>query len=64
VPEIGQVIDHLNAQPGCLMARMSGSGGTCFGLFEAERAARDAADVLAEQLGWWSVAAAVRTGVS
>lgn len=64
VPEIGQVIDHLNARPGCLLARMSGSGGTCFGLFAAERAARDAADGLADQPGWWSVAAAVRTGVS
>lgn len=60
VPEIGQVIDHLNARPGCLLARMSGSGGTCFGLFAAEQAARDAADGLAAHPGWWSVAAAVR----
>jgi 4-diphosphocytidyl-2-C-methyl-D-erythritol kinase len=64
VPVIGQVIDHLNASPGCLMARMSGSGGTCFGLFAAEGAARDAAAVLARHPGWWAVAAAVRTGLS
>ena len=63
VPEIGHVIDRLNASPGCLLARMSGSGGTCFGLFAAEDAAREAAAGLARQPGWWSVAAAVRTGV-
>ncbi len=34
-PVIGDVIAWLEAQPGCLMARMSGSGATCFGLFEA-----------------------------
>ncbi len=33
-PEIGTVIAALAGQKGCLLARMSGSGATCFGLFE------------------------------
>lgn len=33
VPEIQTVLDALNRQKGCLLARMSGSGTTCFGLF-------------------------------
>ena len=54
VPEIGQVLDRLDAAPGCLLARMSGSGGTCFGLFEDEAAAASAARVIAsEHSGWW-----------
>ena len=32
-PVIGDVLDWLRAAPGCLLARMSGSGATCFGLF-------------------------------
>ena len=32
-PAIGDVLAWLRAQPGCLLARMSGSGATCFGLF-------------------------------
>ena len=35
VPEIGHVLDAIAAAPGCLMARMSGSGASCFGLFAA-----------------------------
>ena len=32
-PAISTVLSWLQAQPGCLLARMSGSGATCFGLF-------------------------------
>ncbi|MDD9990337.1 MAG: 4-(cytidine 5'-diphospho)-2-C-methyl-D-erythritol kinase [Rhodospirillales bacterium] len=54
VPEIGQVLDRLGAAPGCLLARMSGSGGTCFGLFADEAAAASAALAIArEHPGWW-----------
>lgn len=53
-PEIAMVLDHLNAQPGCAVARMSGSGGTCFGLFTAEDAAKDATLALrAAHPDWW-----------
>ena len=54
VPEIGRVLDRLAATPGCLLARMSGSGGTCFGLFDDEAAAAGAADAIAcEEPAWW-----------
>lgn len=33
VPEIQTVLNALARQKGCLLARMSGSGATCFGLF-------------------------------
>lgn len=41
--EIGRALDLIRKQPGCLLARMSGSGPTCFGLFETEEAATAAA---------------------
>ena len=54
VPEIGRVLGRLAAAPGCLLARMSGSGGTCFGLFEDEAAAAGAADAIArDHPTWW-----------
>jgi len=34
VPEIATVLARLGRLPGSLLARMSGSGGTCFALFE------------------------------
>jgi 4-diphosphocytidyl-2-C-methyl-D-erythritol kinase len=50
-PVIGAVLDWLRARPGCLLARMSGSGATCFGLFADDAAAAlAAAEVPA---GWW-----------
>jgi len=48
-PVIGTVLNQLRARPGCLLARMSGSGATCFGLF-ADAGAAQALDVP----GWWS----------
>lgn len=57
-PVIGQVRSALSAQPGCLMARMSGSGATCFGLFpDALNAAAAAAALRRVQPGWWVEAA-------
>ncbi|NUB44753.1 4-(cytidine 5'-diphospho)-2-C-methyl-D-erythritol kinase [Fertoebacter nigrum] len=63
--QIAPVIDGckaaLAAQPGCLIARMSGSGATCFGLFADERAALAAETALqAAQPGWWVAAGALR----
>ena len=53
-PEIGRVLARLDQAPGCLLARMSGSGGTCFGLFEDEAAAAGAAGTIArEHPSWW-----------
>ncbi len=53
-PEVGHVLARLGAAPGCLLARMSGSGGTCFGLFADEAAAAEAARAIArENPDWW-----------
>lgn len=54
VPEIGAVLECLRAQPGVLLARMSGSGATCFALLESQDAAARAARLLGEaHPGWW-----------
>ncbi len=34
VPEIGNLLAVIEGDPNCLLARMSGSGATCFGVFE------------------------------
>ncbi|MFN4061714.1 MAG: 4-(cytidine 5'-diphospho)-2-C-methyl-D-erythritol kinase [Paracoccus hibiscisoli] len=52
-PVIAQVLDALSAQ-GARLARMSGSGATCFGLFADAAAASRAAAALARN-GWWAV---------
>ncbi|TKD15538.1 4-(cytidine 5'-diphospho)-2-C-methyl-D-erythritol kinase [Rhodobacter capsulatus] len=54
-PVIAEVLAVLAALPGCKLARMSGSGATCFGLFgtEAEAAAAQAT-LAARHPGWWS----------
>lgn len=53
-PIIGDVLRLLASQAGCQLARMSGSGATCFGLFENDRALRQAeAAIRAQALGWW-----------
>ena len=57
-PVIGEVLAAIEALPDCLLARMSGSGATCFGLFADEAAARVAGAVLAAAHGDWWVAPA------
>lgn len=53
-PLIDQALASIAAQPACLLARMSGSGATCFGLFESDTAAEAAARTIgAGQPGWW-----------
>jgi 4-diphosphocytidyl-2-C-methyl-D-erythritol kinase len=51
-PVIGDVLHALSADRRCLLARMSGSGATCFGLYETPEIARLAAQAL-EAPGWW-----------
>jgi 4-diphosphocytidyl-2-C-methyl-D-erythritol kinase len=54
VPEIKTILGALEAQPGCLLARMSGSGATCFALFgRAQEAQAAAAALRAAKPGWW-----------
>ncbi len=51
VPEIGDV---LQALAGARLARMSGSGATCFGLFDSEAGrGAAAARITAGHPGWW-----------
>lgn len=54
LPEIGDALAALAATDGCLLARMSGSGATCFGLYP-DPAARARAHVVlqAAHPGWW-----------
>lgn len=61
VPAIGEVVALLASQPGVTLARMSGSGATCFALFE-DVGARDAADraVATVQPGWWRLPTRLR----
>jgi 4-diphosphocytidyl-2-C-methyl-D-erythritol kinase len=53
-PVIAEAVAALGALEGCRLARMSGSGATCFGLFGSTRAAVAAARRLrAAQPNWW-----------
>lgn len=57
-PEVGRVVGALTRLPGCRLARMSGSGATCFGLFEQQaQAERAAADLRNAEPGWWVASA-------
>jgi 4-diphosphocytidyl-2-C-methyl-D-erythritol kinase len=58
-PVIARVLRALREQPGCRLARMSGSGATCFGLFSSPRAAASAARELASAHPRWWVRATV-----
>jgi 4-diphosphocytidyl-2-C-methyl-D-erythritol kinase len=53
-PAIGAVLAALRAADGVLLARMSGSGATCFAIFpgpaEAQRAARK---IALDHPAWW-----------
>ena len=65
VPEIAAVLARLGRLPGCLLARMSGSGATCFALF-ANRATAEKARALvaAAEPRWWCAAGGFVSGAS
>lgn len=58
VPQIGEMLDWLAAQPGADFVRMSGSGATCFALFDA-MPSRDAAAARVPA-AWWHMASVLR----
>lgn len=63
VPVIGDIVEELAATQGCILARMSGSGATVFGLFGSSGQAHQAAQVMrAANPDHW-VAAAPLLGV-
>ncbi|MAN63702.1 MAG: 4-(cytidine 5'-diphospho)-2-C-methyl-D-erythritol kinase [Parvibaculum sp.] len=56
-PVIETVINDLQATAGCRLARMSGSGATCFALYDNPFDSAEAAAVLKEKHGnWWVTA--------
>ena len=60
VPVIAEVLDALRAVPGVWLARMSGSGATCFALFKtAGEAAAAAWLIQAAHADWWVRPAAI-----
>ena len=51
---IGDVLEGLARQPETKLARMSGSGATCFGLFgDMAATARAGERLMADHPGWW-----------
>jgi 4-diphosphocytidyl-2-C-methyl-D-erythritol kinase len=59
-PAIADALAVLRKMPGCRLARMSGSGATCFGLFDSMDAARGAARRLrVDYPDWWVRATAL-----
>jgi 4-diphosphocytidyl-2-C-methyl-D-erythritol kinase len=57
LPVIADVLAALEQQRPCLLARLSGSGATCFGLFAGRGEAREAAAAIADaHREWWVVA--------
>src|SRR3954447_20442630 len=54
-PVIGEALSALRGLPGVQLARMSGSGATCFAIFGSNEAAADAAQAIGrDRPGWWA----------
>jgi 4-diphosphocytidyl-2-C-methyl-D-erythritol kinase len=53
-PVISDTLSAISQQSGCLLARMSGSGSACFGIFKNEGQAHRAADAMRlSHPDWW-----------
>jgi 4-diphosphocytidyl-2-C-methyl-D-erythritol kinase len=61
-PVIERVLLTLRELPGCNLARMSGSGAACFGLFDRGSAAGAARAIKAKQPHWWVCATTLGSG--
>jgi 4-diphosphocytidyl-2-C-methyl-D-erythritol kinase len=62
-PAVAEVLAALRALPDCRLARMSGSGATCFGLFTSAAGANAAANILTgKHPYWWVRACALGSG--
>lgn len=60
-PKIGTVLSEIEKLEGCLISRLSGSGATCFGLFESIEQVARAGEVLKKHYPeWWTKATFVR----
>ena len=59
-PAIGDALAALSLQTGRRLVRMSGSGATCFGIFDSDAAAARAALAIGERYRrWWTVATTI-----
>jgi 4-diphosphocytidyl-2-C-methyl-D-erythritol kinase len=58
VPQIESVLAWLGTRPGAEFVRMSGSGATCFALFESEETRDVAAEAVPRE--WWRLATFLR----
>jgi 4-diphosphocytidyl-2-C-methyl-D-erythritol kinase len=58
VPQIEAVLAWLNLRPGAELVRMSGSGATCFALFESEQARDYAVEAVPRE--WWRLGTFLR----
>jgi 4-diphosphocytidyl-2-C-methyl-D-erythritol kinase len=57
MPVIGEILSGLLKTKGCALARMSGSGASCFGLYASQHeATAAAADIQASTPSWWVAA--------
>lgn len=53
-PEITQILTAFNSINTCLLARMSGSGATCFGLFDTLEQAKSGTELMQKKFtNWW-----------
>lgn len=60
-PKIGTVLSEIEGLEGCLISRLSGSGATCFGLFESTEQVERAGEILKKRYPqWWIEATFVR----
>jgi 4-diphosphocytidyl-2-C-methyl-D-erythritol kinase len=57
-PQIGGILAWLSAQSGADCVRMSGSGATCFALFESDELRDSAAEAVPRE--WWRLATRLR----
>jgi 4-diphosphocytidyl-2-C-methyl-D-erythritol kinase len=58
VPQVSSVLAWLSAQTGAGLVRMSGSGATCFALFDSEATRNEAAEAVPRE--WWRLATTLR----
>jgi len=58
VPQIETILAWLSAQAGAEFVRMSGSGATCFALFDSDEARDRAAEAVPRE--WWHLATSLR----
>ncbi len=57
LPEISEMLKVIELQSECMLARMSGSGPTCFGIFTTRKAAVQVAESIQQQYPQWWVKA-------